>query len=47
MMLPGMISGWIQAHIGYANFFIWVCLAAIPCFAVTALIDVDPEFGKK
>lgn len=47
MMLPGMFSGWIQAGIGYANFFIWVCAAAIPCFAATALIEVDPRFGKE
>jgi PAT family beta-lactamase induction signal transducer AmpG len=47
MMLPGMFSGWIQAGIGYANFFIWVCAAAIPCFVVTAMIQVDPKFGKE
>jgi PAT family beta-lactamase induction signal transducer AmpG len=47
MMLPGMFSGWIQASIGYANFFIWVCAAAIPCFVVTAMIPVDPKFGKE
>ncbi|MFZ4479960.1 MAG: MFS transporter [Rhodoferax sp.] len=47
MMLPGMISGWIQASIGYASFFIWVCAAAVPCFAVTAMIEVDPRFGKE
>ena len=47
MMLPGMFSGWIQASIGYGNFFIWVCAAAIPCFIATALIKVDPRFGKE
>lgn len=47
MMLPGMISGWIQEQIGYSNFFIWVCLATIPAFIVTALVKIDPEFGKK
>jgi MFS transporter, PAT family, beta-lactamase induction signal transducer AmpG len=47
MMLPGMFSGWIQASVGYANFFIWVCAAAIPCFIATALIKVDPGFGKE
>lgn len=47
MMLPGMFSGWIQASIGYANFFIWVCASAIPCFVVTAMIPVDPQFGKE
>ena len=47
MMLPGMFSGWIQAQVGYANFFVWVCAAALPCFLVTAWIKVDPQFGKE
>lgn len=47
MMVPGMISGWIQQQIGYVNFFIWIMLATIPSFIATALIRVDPSFGKK
>ena len=47
MMLPGMASGWIQERLGYANFFVWVCLATIPSFIVAALIHVDPRFGRK
>jgi PAT family beta-lactamase induction signal transducer AmpG len=47
MMLPGMKAGWLQEQIGYVNFFIWVCVATIPSFAATALIKVDPAFGKK
>ncbi|MFZ6771495.1 AmpG family muropeptide MFS transporter [Undibacterium sp. SXout7W] len=47
MMLPGMFSGWLQASLGYAHFFVWICVAAIPTFIVTALIKVDPAFGKK
>lgn len=47
MMLPGMISGWVQTQLGYANFFIWVCLAAVPAFIATATIRVDKDFGKK
>ncbi len=47
MMLPGMLSGWLQEQLGYANFFIWVSLATIPAFIVTALVDVDPLFGKE
>lgn len=42
MMLPGMASGWIQEQLGYANFFVWVCFATLPAFAVTALVRV-PE----
>ncbi len=47
MMLPGMVSGWIQSLLGYANFFIWICAAAIPSFIVTALVKVDPAFGRE
>ncbi len=47
MMVPGMFSGWIQAQLGYANFFIWVCVAAIPCFLATACIKVDENFGRE
>ena len=47
MMLPGMISGWIQEQVGYLNFFIWVCISTIPAFIITKFINVDPAFGKK
>jgi PAT family beta-lactamase induction signal transducer AmpG len=47
MMLPGMWSGWLQELIGYRHFFVWVMLATIPGFIVTALIPLDREFGRK
>ncbi len=47
MMLPGMISGWLQEHLGYPVFFIWVCISTIPGFIVTKFIKIDTEFGKK
>ena len=47
MMLPGMASGWVQSQLGYANFFIWICLSGVPAFIATALIRVEPGFGKK
>lgn len=47
MMIPGMTSGWLQEILGYQHFFIWVMLSTIPSFLVTALIPLDPEFGKK
>jgi PAT family beta-lactamase induction signal transducer AmpG len=46
-LLPGSWSGSLQHLIGYQHFFIWVMLATIPGFIVTALIPLDPEFGKK
>lgn len=47
MMLPGMVSGWIQTQLGYAHFFIWVCIATVPAFIVAGLLKIDAEFGKK
>ncbi len=47
MMLPGMAAGWIQEQLGYANFFVWVCVATLPSFLATARLRVDPAFGKK
>jgi PAT family beta-lactamase induction signal transducer AmpG len=47
MMVPAMFSGWLQEQIGYQNYFLWVMAATIPGFVVTALVKIDPEFGKK
>ena len=47
MMIPGMISGWLQELIGYQQFFIWVVLATIPAFIITKMIRLDADFGKK
>ena len=47
MMIPGMLSGWLQELIGYPHFFIWVLIATIPGFLILFFIPLDPEFGKK
>jgi PAT family beta-lactamase induction signal transducer AmpG len=47
LMVPGMFSGWVADSIGYQHFFVWVLLATIPGFLVTALIPLDQEFGKR
>ena len=49
MMLPGMAAGWIQEHIGYTNFFIWVCLCTLPGIIASFLVrnKIAPGFGKK
>ncbi len=47
MMLPGMISGWIQETVGYQNFFIWVCLCTIPGFLLIKFLNIPADFGKK
>ena len=47
MMVPGMWSGWLQQHLGYPHFFIWVILATIPSFLIVARIPLDYDFGKR
>lgn len=47
MMLPGMISGWIQEMIGYKYFFLWVMICTIPGFVIINFLRYDPKFGTK
>ena len=47
MMIPGMFAGTLEEWMGYENFFIWVTACTIITFAVSALIKIDPNFGKK
>lgn len=46
MMLPGMIAGWMQELLGYQHFFLWIVVCCAATFGVTALLKIDPEFGK-
>lgn len=41
MMLPGMISGWLQEHIGYQLFFAWIMICTIPSFIATKYIHIE------
>ena len=47
MMLPGMISGYIQQWLGYEGFFVWVVIAALPALFLLRFISYPPDFGKK
>lgn len=47
MMLPGMVSGYIQEYLGYGNFFIWVFLATIPGVILSRFLIFPQDFGKK
>ncbi|KAF2516613.1 MFS transporter [Flavobacterium foetidum] len=47
MMLPGMISGYIQQYLGYQNFFIWVFIATIPGLILSRFLIFPKDFGKK
>ena len=47
MMIPGMAAGWLQEVMGYQGFFIWIMICTLATFGVTALLKIDPQFGKK
>lgn len=47
MMLPGMVSGYIQEWLGYKHFFIYVMLCTLPGMAVIPFLKIDPTFGIK
>lgn len=38
MMLPGMISGYVEQYLGYAHFFVYVLVCCIPGMLVVPLI---------
>jgi PAT family beta-lactamase induction signal transducer AmpG len=47
MMVPGMLSGWIQEMINYERFFIWVLICTLPGFLLIPFLKIDKGFGKK
>lgn len=47
MMIPGMLSGYIQEYLGYANFFVWVFIATIPGLILSRYLIYPKDFGKK
>ena len=47
MMVPGMVAGYVQEALGYTMFFVFVMVCCLVTVAVTFLLKVDPEYGKK
>jgi PAT family beta-lactamase induction signal transducer AmpG len=47
MMIPGLFAGALQEAVGYPAFFLIVVVACSMTYIVTALLKIDPEFGKK
>ena len=47
MMIPGMISGYMQEWLDYPGFFVWVVIATIPSFVMAYWVKYPKEFGKK
>ena len=47
MMLPGMMAGWMEEKVGYQMFFVIVMACTSITAIVSALLKIDPGFGKK
>ena len=47
MMIPGLFAGALQESVGYQAFFIIVVACCAMTYIVSALLKIDPEFGKK
>ena len=47
MMLPGMLSGYVQEWLGYGGFFVWVVVAALPSLLLLRFIKYPADFGRK
>ena len=47
MMIPGLFAGTLQEAVGYQGFFLIVVVCCAMTYIVSALLKIDPEFGKK
>ena len=47
MMIPGLFAGALQEAVGYQAFFLIVVGCCAMTYIVSALLKIDPEFGKK
>ena len=47
MMIPGLFAGALQESVGYQSFFLIVIACCTMTYVVSALLKIDPEFGKK
>ena len=47
MMIPGLFAGALQESVGYRSFFLIVVATCAITYIVTAMLKIDPEFGKK
>ncbi len=48
IMVPKMISGWLQEMMGYEHFFMFVLILIIPAAVVALFLKMDPvHYGRK
>lgn len=43
MMLPGMVSGFVQEALGYSMFFVYVIICCIPGMVIAKWLDIDAK----
>lgn len=46
MMVPGLLSGFVQEALGYANFFIAVCVLTFPGMVTIFFIPIDDDTSQ-
>jgi PAT family beta-lactamase induction signal transducer AmpG len=47
MMLPGMMSGYVEELLGYQHFFVYVLLCTLPGMIIIPFLNINPAFGIK
>jgi PAT family beta-lactamase induction signal transducer AmpG len=40
LIVPGFVSGWIQAKIGYERFFLWVLVSSVPAMIMAKFVPI-------
>ena len=50
LIVPGMVSGWIQSKIGYERFFLWVLVSSVPAMIMARFVPIHvprPGLGNQ
>jgi MFS transporter, PAT family, beta-lactamase induction signal transducer AmpG len=47
MMLPGMVSGYVEELVGYRHFFVYIMFCTLPGMILIPFLKIDPVFGIK
>jgi PAT family beta-lactamase induction signal transducer AmpG len=40
LIVPGMVSGWIQSRLGYERFFLWVLVSSVPAMIMAKFVPI-------
>jgi PAT family beta-lactamase induction signal transducer AmpG len=50
LIVPGMVSGWIQSRLGYERFFLWVLVSSVPAMIMAKFVPIHgprPAMGHE